>query len=157
MSRNLSRLSGALAIGAIMSLAFATAVAAAHPIYRSGTGSIAQTCGADLDNKIFHCDSVTGPNNDDIYFIAHTSTTRVLTYNNHIFNKILMMASKPSYATCSSAALGYNEYGAKKNVGHWFCVLTSEGRFARLVIDSVVTAGPMTVTFTTWCKPSDAC
>ena len=137
-------------------LAVAPAVFAAHATYKSGTGAMQQTCGADLDKNVFNCVFADGPNKD-VYFIAHSSTNRVLQYNNAIFNKILKMASKPGYATCASAPLGYYEYKAKPNVGHWFCVLTSEGRFARLHIDKVVAGGPMTISFRTWCKPSDGC
>src|SRR5437016_3725853 len=98
-----SRLSLALAAAAMLSLVLTSTVLGAHPVYRSGAGSIAQTCGADLDNVLFHCDTVSGPSNDDINFIAHTSTNRVITYNNHIFNKIKKMLAKPTYATCASA------------------------------------------------------
>jgi hypothetical protein len=154
---NLKLLPIGLGVAATLTLAFAPAVFAAPAIYKSGTGVMQQTCGGDLDTKVFDCNGGSNDSNKDVYFIAHTSTNRVITYNNHIFNKIVRMASKPGYAACASAPLGFNEYGAKKNVGRWFCVLTSAGRFARLHIDKVVAGGPMTITFRTWCKPTDGC
>lgn len=155
------RLSAALALAAILSVAVSSTAFAAHPVHKTGSGDINQTAGADIDNGTFN----QGTDADDVWFIAHTSTFRVITYNNHIFNKIVKVASKPSYATCTSAIAsapnsGFNEYKAAKNVGHWFCFLTSENRYARVQITKVNTttgARPMSIVFTTWCKPTDGC
>jgi hypothetical protein len=155
----LKRMPTALAIAAALVLLIVPTALASQPVYKGGTGKIAQTCGGDLDNGSFGCvgDSH-GYNADyDIYFIAHTSTNRVITYNNHNFvSKIVEVAAKPSYATCKASNPGFNEYPAKANVGHWFCVLTTQGRYARVTINSV--GSPyMTVTYRTWCKAGDAC
>src|SRR3954451_25065499 len=137
---HLKSLPVALAIAAALSLALTQTVFASHPGYISGTGVIQQTCGGDLDDGTFNCLGGTTDSTKDVYFIAHSSTNRVIQYNNYQFvSKIVKIGStQPSYATCAASNVGFNEYGAKKNVGQWFCVLTSEGRYARLSITKVV-------------------
>ena len=140
----------ALAIGGVLAIVFSQSALAAHAIYRSGSGSIDPTYGADLDNGVFNAGIPTGPANDDVYFDSVSATKGYLMYNESAGNKIVRMASKPTYATCASAALGKNRYNLAKNVGRWFCVKTTEGRFARVQLVSAPTNSPIQINYTTW-------
>ena len=146
----LKRVSLALAVAAAFFIALAPETLAAHAVYRSGSGSIAPTYGADLDNGVFNGGIVSGPTNDDVFYDSVSATKRYFMYNESANNKLLRMSSKPSYAGCASAALGHNRYNISKNVGRWFCVRTTEGRLARVQIVSAPASSPVQIKYTVW-------
>ncbi|MEA2675861.1 MAG: hypothetical protein QOJ81_2 [Chloroflexota bacterium] len=145
----IKRVGAAFVAAAILSLALFQTTFAAQAVWNSGSGSINPTYRADLDTGSFN--SFYG---NDLFLDAVSSTKR---YIGSETSSILRMGSRPSYSRCASAALGGHRYRTSYNVGRWFCIYTTENRFARFKILSDTNAGPLYITYKTWCKPADGC
>lgn len=145
------RLIVSVLLGLLLVAAFVAPVSAAQPVYRSGTGHIHPTWGVDLDTGQFNCGCAA---DEDVYFDIVSPTERYL--RNAAFGELLRVASKPSYDTCNHY-LGDHQYKVGKNVGHWFCVVTSHGRIARVQITKAPAGGDVYLAYRVWCKINDGC
>jgi len=60
-------------------------------------------------------------------------------------------STKPSYTTCSHAAVVNRDYRLSLAVGEWFCFKTDAGRLVRFRVDSKQAyPGGIHLTWTTW-------
>jgi len=147
----ISSIGGAGALAAVIALGVApTAFAgnASHVLYSSSV-QIASSYTADLDTADGH---YAGIGKDDVWF-------EKVNEKKALFNPIgtaglVRMSSKPSSAACAHATYVYREYNIGKSVGRWFCVETTEDRYARVRLVSW-TPSTLTIKFTTWKKATD--
>jgi hypothetical protein len=150
-----NRFLAAGALAAVLVLTVTQTVGAAQHVKYQGTGSLMPTWGADLDTAVFNDPSPGSMSNDDLYFYVQGTHRYLDGFQSWGFGR---MASRPSYQTCKNAVLSdSSRYAVAKNVGRWFCVETSERRFARVRIDSAVVGHNLYLTYLVWCKTNSNC
>ncbi len=141
MFRGISaKLARAALLGLVLAFVLSAAATAAPAVYSHGTKVVAAGYCLDFDSLIrLTCNDATA---DIVYANAGAGSTSSLgpvDAGGHIGAQIKKMGmTKPSYTTCSQAAVGWNEYQRTSiPVGTWFCALTNDNRIARFKVLSI--------------------